>query len=404
MTSRHIQVVVGAAVSIVLAACLGPTGAPGDPGEAGQPGAAGSDGIAGSAGSTGAPGAAGSDGAQGPTGSAGAPAPDDIVLAGHWQYVSGPLFSTIALDRIEALDLTTTGTGMFYEQSPEGIPGCASVAYAVLDDTVVELQLTGIALPTLIRYALPDPDTLELVDTYGVTTTWTRVDELPDLHCTSAVVTTRTVLAPQPAVYSALASDGSVLWYSPETEGVIALDPTTGSLGSAIAPNPSAGFAYLSAVQGSDFWAQDSQGGGDQLALVDRTGAPVGTYFSSVTLVSSTFDTQDGHSLWIGTFDGTVEQLLAPLSDPSGSQIGVTLPLHHVAVAMTFANGSLWMIMDYAGRSLVEVDPTTGAIVETYHLPFGVYSGLAELGGTLYALHPQAEAGSTTDLVTIELP
>ena len=90
----------------------------------------------GPAGPSGPAGPAGSDGSPGQMGSAGAPGNGgvgDDVVAGHWQYVSGPMVEGASIDTIEYLELGLDGSGTLFTRSPIGINGCGPLTFAVLD-------------------------------------------------------------------------------------------------------------------------------------------------------------------------------------------------------------------------------------------------------------------------------
>lgn len=410
------RVVAVAIASACIAACVGPAGPAGAMGSDGAPGDVGPGGPPGEQGAPGSAGSAGSAGATGSAGSAGANQPGDDVLAGHWRYVSGPLIVSAGFDTIDALELSADASGTLFEHSPAGLHACAPVEFAVLDDQVVEMDITQVSLPHLLRYARPDADTLVLVDTDGGPTTFTRIDAIPDdITCAIASIATSAPLATPPSEYTNLASDGASLWYTPASGGAVTVDPATGADGSAIS-FPDAG-DYLTAVQGSAFWV-NPLGFSPDLELVDTTGHQLGSLTLDPSgrgqreVFATASDPTDGQSLWVSLLDRTqspevevVEQLVDPLDDPT--RVGVTLHLGAVTSAMTFANGELWLVVQYVGWQLVEVNPATGAIVGAFRLPdpgTSFYQGLAVLDGVVVALRPRLGEGSTTDVVTLQLP
>src|SRR4051794_12901833 len=82
-------------------------------------------------------------GADGPPGSAGSDSvrPGNDRVSGGWQYVSGPLVTGAKIDAIRYANLVVDGTGTVFVTSPGGIKGCAPVTFAVLDESVVAVDI-----------------------------------------------------------------------------------------------------------------------------------------------------------------------------------------------------------------------------------------------------------------------
>jgi hypothetical protein len=203
-------------------------------------------------------GSAGPPGASGPPGSS---VPGNDRIAGHWQYVSGPLIAGATIDRISYLDLAVEGSGaLFTRSASNGINGCGSVVFAVLSDTIVAASLPDFPAQNSVatqfyRYALPSSNMLTLTDAFGNATTFQRATAIPSsVMCPPVPSATPIAIQDnQPSDRSGLASDGTTLWYSPNSGGARALNPLTGATG----PSVSFGtgqFQWMQAIQGSDFW------------------------------------------------------------------------------------------------------------------------------------------------------
>nr|HEX4312773.1 hypothetical protein [Kofleriaceae bacterium] len=397
---------------LVVAACTGPAGPPGSAGgdgATGAPGSAGAPGPQGSAGEPGSDGAMGSQGSNGPVGGQ----PANSVIAGHWQYVSGPLIQALSFDTIEALDLSADATGTLFERSPFGINGCARLTFAVLNDQVAELDVPDLPFfngPQIVGYALPDPDTLQLTDSDANVTTFTREDAIPDdVTCPAATIGAAVALPDPPD--GALVSNGAQLWYQTGTQ-VIELDPASGS---AVGEFAVPGNGVLLAVDQNVLWVTRSSNL-EELAPFTMAGSGLAGGFTRIAapfaeldeIQAATFD--DNHQVWIAASAPPSSQTtllhMSTIHDEIAT-VDNSVDTGRNVTALAFANGKLWFVTSYVGSVLVEVDPAVG-ITATFALPdtgVGGYAGLTVNGGALYAIAIVASDDSeSAELLPIVLP
>ncbi len=361
----------------------------------------------------------GMNGSNGSNGMNGSGAVSNDVVAGHWQWVSGPMVTGAALDSLQYLELAADGSGTLYEQAPYGFNGCNALTFAVLDDTVVAMNLPDLAADgateQFYRYALPAQDTLTLTDSYGLVTAYQRTAAIPAQATCPAVTAGSPVLiqGDQPGDFSGLAADATSLWYTRTAGGLVALDPTTGATSPAIdlGPIQLQQYQWVLAIQGSDFWVDCACGSNTGLHRLTSTGQLVTsvdveppTTTDSLGLQSGGFD---GGHLWVSGYDYLFAQSKLLELDTTTSP-ATTLASYEISGTymppwgIVFEGGTLWLGIDYVGPELVGLDPTTGTVVATHDLPRdrARYRGLAVQGGTVYALRSN-EQYTSSDILPI---
>ena len=144
-----IPLVLITAFILVLAACTGPIGTPGERGAAGQPGAPGADGTDGQPGRAGAPGAPGAAGAPGAPGTAGAgainPEANINTLDSSVILVPGTTRVTFRLSGFPRRDVVTLsirealGTGIDYEMGRAQVNSSGALEMIVGSDLALAI-------------------------------------------------------------------------------------------------------------------------------------------------------------------------------------------------------------------------------------------------------------------------
>jgi hypothetical protein len=350
-------------------------------------------------GCSGSPGSGGAAGAAGPAGTS---VPGNERVAGHWQYVSGPMVAGANIDKINYLDLAANGSGMLFTSSrTNGINGCGSIVFSVLSETVVAASIpdfpddSGVATQ-FYEYALPSPNALTLTDAFGNATTFQRANSIPQSAMCPAVQAGTPLAIPdnqQPNYASGLASDAFSLWYSPNAGGALPINPTTGATGTLVSFTGGGQYQWVQALQGSDFWATCWCGGNTDMQRRSSAGALVSSFDLSAAPIHRQLSIEaasyDGANLWVGgyQYDIRKDMLLKLNANVSPPTVLAAISFDSRIQGMAFKSGHLWILTRYVGPELLDVDPATGTVRASYTLPHGFYyHGLTALNGKLYAL------------------
>ena len=356
--------------------------------------------------------------AAGCSGSSGTSEPQNDKIAGHWQFVSGPMVVGASIDKINYLELTPSGAGTLYTNSlNDGINGCGSVAFAVLSDTTVAFDLPDFpdasnVATQFYQYAQPSADHLTLTDVFGNVTTFQRTASIPNSAICPSSTTASPIVFPanqQPDSRSALGNDTSLVCYTPNaTAGAISLNPTNGATGALVSFVSPGQYQYVVALQGSDFWISCWCGSNSSLQRRRNNGTLVSSFDLSAAPINRDINiyaaSYDGSNLWVGGYQysigkNVILKLNADVSPPTVlSVINFDAPINGLA----FKGGELWVLANYVGPVLINVNTTTGVAKATYKLPRGnIYRSLAILGNAFYALRSNNYHYSTSDILPI---
>jgi hypothetical protein len=363
-------------------------------------------------------GSAGTPGAAGAAGTAGAGAPSNDRIAGHWQYVSGPMVAGSSIDKINYLDLAANGSGiLFTSSSTNGINGCGAIVFSVLSETVVAASLpdfpddNGITTQ-FYEYAMSSPNALTLTDAFGDATVFQRANSIPQsAMCPSAPAGAPLVIPDnqRPGYASGLASDAFSLWYSPNNGGAQPINPTTGVVGTLVSFTGGGQFQWVQAMQGSDFWATCWCGGNTEMQRRTSAGALVSSFDLSVAPIHRQLDiiaaSYDSANLWVGGYQYDIRKnmMLKLNANVSPPTVLAAISFDSQIQGMAFKSGHLWILTRYVGPELLDVDPATGTVRASYTLPHGFYyHGLTALNGKLYALRSHNSENSF-DILPISL-
>ena len=236
----------------------------------------------------------------------------------------------------------------------------------------------------VLRFRLPDADTLVLGDGGGLEATFARRDAAPgDLSCGSFEVVSRVDGLPMQEGLGGLGFDGTLLWYSDRFEQEVAVNPTTGAVS---APIDLPGIVL--SAEGQTLWMRDdARTSMSRLAtngaVLDAVAMPAALLAIGAApdpargrlFVSTTSQTGDAHPLLAMQTNAEPDTVIA---QPDGGQD---------YLGITFDGESLWGIT--FGSAIVRIDPATGEILETFANIPGLPSvrALASAGnGDLFAL------------------
>ena len=333
--------------------------------------------------------------------SSGPSGPRNDKVAGHWQYVSGPMVVGAAVDNLSYPELTASGAGTLYTNSPKGhgINGCGAISFAALSDTIVAFNIPDFpddrgVVTQFYQYALPNADGLTLTDSLGNVTTYKRATQIP-ASVTCQPVPVATPIAIPDALrpnYQGLATDATNLWFSPNNGGAVPLNPTNGTTGGQITFPVAGQYQFVIAVQGTDFWLMCWCGNNTSLQRRKLNGTLVSSFDLSAAPINRQFfiraASHDGANLWVAGYDYNLKkyQLLklnAEVSPPTVLQaINFDAPVDGLA----FKGGDPWVLSYYVGPVLVDLN-TAGVAKTTNALPRGsYYRGLVTVGNTFYAV------------------
>ncbi|MDX2086454.1 MAG: hypothetical protein SFX73_01335 [Kofleriaceae bacterium] len=335
-------------------------------------------------------------------------------LAGTWAATSGAAFKNIGELRFAVF--TAEGAGSLYVRSSSGIKAELPALYALLDERVLTIATTrdGGDQSEFFRYAFPDDNTLELTNIVGETQRLTRADAIGD--AAPKTLTLRTYdLEEQykPQYWSGLVGDATGLWFSfeggyrhfvPENPAESTTRAYAGTTGQ---------YEYISAIEGTAFWLTCGCGNNAYMSRYNEAWSQTGGFdlgdepISTLLSISGAF--WDGTHLWVGGYSYThTDQRLLKLDVSSSASVVQTIELETPSMAgFVFKEGHLFAISYFLDeQTIVELDPVTGAVVETYALPEDLRTsqirGLGVYGGEVYTL--AVYDGGDSDLRAMELP
>jgi Thrombospondin type 3 repeat len=302
---------------------------------------------------------------------------DRCDVTGVWQLTSG-LGVGFDDSPTSFLDIRADGTAhAVREQAQTRVRGCNELFVIKSTNGFVRLGFDD------FRFSRPDATSLELLDTDGELSTFTRVDQIPpDRDCRTFTVVNRFEEGIELPAREGLALAAGTLFYTSRPEDavphVLPLNANTGLAGAPVEFN-SAEFLSIHAVQGGQFWTLDRT-----IAARRTVNGPVTDFVAQPTLGVQ----PDLQAL---AFDPASLRLLLLNFNPDGFRhelfhvfLGVT---PHVVIArvpcniqgvrsMAWDGSSLWMI---ANQIVVRVNPFTGVALDSYERvdPDVFFSGIA---------------------------
>ena len=313
---------------------------------------------------------------------------DNGRAAGHWQIQGSTTFGFVP--NVTYLDLAKDGSALLNTSDPVmGAVSCGRLIFAVLNDKILSIQFPGGGV-NYFQYKRSG-STLTLTDAFGAQTTFKSVASIPAASTCTALPASSPLYFPatnSPTLgYGPhFAGEGSRFWYFRNTYDVGWYDLATGSTGG--------GFLYgqmPDAVQGATIWAENN----DAIVRMDTAGTVVDTVTTSdptigidLSINTATFD---GTDLWLGGNTTNANRTNMWLKIDSGVEPDLLLSsglLPSYPEGMAVRNGHLFVLSQSVGDTLIEIDPATGAPVQSYLMPPGpqYWQGLAIVNGTVYSL------------------
>lgn len=170
-----------------------------------------------------------------------------------------------------------------------------------------------------------------------------------------------------------LSYDGQHIWVA-VGEQLHAVDPASGTTRRSIDVAAQAGTAY-----DGQYLFQTS---GDRIQKIDpQTGQVLATIPTPAGDDCSGLAWAEG-SLWVGQYqDRKIHQV-----DPQTGEVLRTIESNRYVTGVTWVDGQLWhATWDDDGSELRHIDPGTGQVLESLHMPAGTHvSGLESDGGDLF--------------------
>lgn len=332
-------------------------------------------------------------------------------LDGAWQATAGDQVFGFGADYPLAyvrFDGTGSGTGTLYGAEPDShVLACGDTVFAATTDDTVILYNGDFLGTVVLRYRLPDDDTLVLTSDAGVSQTLTRVDAVPSsAACGRASVAQSLTALPLALAYqSNLLVSGGTLQVAGDDRKVYPVSAASGALGAPI--DLVSQWSHAIALQSGDYWGhcwcgsassvQRIQPGGTSVDTID-TGTDLGVQLQVYT------GAWDGSRLWLaGWGDDSRYHLLKvdANAEPDVLDSDFTFGAGGLR-GLTYHDGALWGVVYALGYKLVRIDPATGLATRTVALPAepsgAGYAGVAWLGSDTWLL---ADTGSTFALYRI---
>jgi hypothetical protein len=319
--------------------------------------------------------------------------------AGVWRWTAGPPAEGSDDSFLEYLVLAADGSGRLHRrQRASGSLDCRDLAYArSLSGTLtVDAHGSGAEVWT---GRLPAPDALELTDAGGATTRFERASAVdPAFECVELAEDRRVTGLPAPSSFTGLAFDGTQLWYTAfDGERVQPVDAGTGVPGTPL--DIGAPFNELHAMQAGDFWTHCACGNVGETWRVTPAGAFVdevrpGPGFGEELSLGAIARDEVASVLWLYgySFAAQTRRLLQVQSDAEPDVLLSSLDVRFYVRALTWDGAALWGLN---GPSLFRIDPVTGLVTGTYHLPDESvdWMGVAAANGSLFVIGRSAGDG-----------
>jgi len=193
-----------------------------------------------------------------------------------------------------------------------------------------------------------------------------------------------------------LVAEGNFLWVVDEARNVHPIDFAAASIGGgSLLSNTS--YHHIFAMQAGSFWTTCRCGGNEKAKLVALGGAVAETVDTAALghKINISAGAYDGRYLWLTGRSNDGETAYLKVDAYANPNVLVDWAEFQLPVtALTFHDDHLWGLVRFSGFRkfrLVEFDPLTGTIMDSYDLPatkgemMGFY-GLASMNGELYVL------------------
>jgi hypothetical protein len=301
---------------------------------------------------------------------------------GIWERTSGLL--ALGYISTDLMVLQADGTATLSARSPAGL-ACTRALHTkgAGNEVLLDASFLGTGHATLFQFRTPSANDLDLVDSSGGVVSFTRRDEVPgDLACGELQILARFSNLPR-GRGSALAFDGSALWYSDENGREVSVDAATGT------PGPTLDLpGVVEAASGQTFWMT-------QIDLTRRQDATqVSRSGAVLDVVTTPAVAGDEPSVAAVAVDPRSDRIFLATSGQDGTRslLGVRTAgepdtfttlgqLGQDYASLAFDGTDLWAV-PFRSNNLVRLDAQTGAELQTFLLPGGVVRWNAVAAGT----------------------
>ncbi len=305
---------------------------------------------------------------------------------------------------VTALRLNRDGTGrVFLRDRLTGAKDCARV-FALFDGD--ELVLDFAAEPTTdfvfnlaleeTRFFFPvvvaTDDTLGLADVSGQIALFSRQQQLPpEVACGTLEVLDVIEDLPTPQFFSDLVAFNGDLVFNSGLGQIERFDLDNRELGVPLGPTSS---RLVQTAQGGFLWTHCGCGGSrdafkrtlstvvDTVSSEDEMGGPI-------TFRAIAYHALSGR-LWLHgrPFDDQFGRFFVVNTSGEPDVVEQEISFNRDLRALAFDGDALWGLVTVVAQSIVQIDPVTGKVIETYELPDEdvSWSGLEMVGGRMFLL------------------
>ena len=325
-------------------------------------------------------------------------------LQGTWEITDSEMaFGEFAVGRVDyvSFDPAAGRATIYGSMEGSGLRGCNETLVGFAGGNTISFSYPSEGICSLAsssyHYQQTGTDELVLSDALGRKAYLHKVSGLPpDAACKKASFVGDPLEIGFDLASNKLMAEGSFLWVVDRMGNAHRIDFAAASIGGGHLLSNSA-YHYAFAMQSGSFWTTCRCGGNEKAKLV-ALGGTVSDTVDTAALgrkINISAGTYDGRYLWLAgrSEDGkTVYLKIDSLANPNVlvDQAEFQLPV----TALTYHDGHLWGLVRFGGffkYRLVEFDPLTGSIMDSYDLPatkgelFAFY-GLASMNGDLYVL------------------
>lgn len=324
-------------------------------------------------------------------------------VVGVWSVQSGSeVLKGLDGSSLKFIELAGNGTGKFYAtQATSNVLACVPLVYSVSSKSVISISsiATGVNFNSVELYTFEkaSDSSLKLSNKEGQSQNFSLVSAVADSSkCETANVTNQfTRLAINFSYWSNLINDGTNLKVVDTNNVLRTLNPTNAAIVlTQTIPSTVGQYSQISAMQGSDYWANCGCGNVEDIkrfnsafTLVDtvNTRTDLG---NQIVIYSAAFD---GTNLWLGgpsNAAGTF-RILQVDANAEPDVLVSSFDFPTTVQGMTFLGSQMWGLVNLVGPRLIQINPTTKKATRTITLPTaadGTYRGLTALGGKLYVL------------------
>jgi len=325
-------------------------------------------------------------------------------LDGKWEITDSEMtFSQFLVGEVDYISFdSAAGRATIYgSMEGSGLRGCNETLVSFAGGNTVSFSYPSEGICSLasssFHYEQTSGEELVLSDALGRKVHLHKLAELPaEVACKKAGFAGEPLELNLDLATNKLVAEGSFLWVVDEARNVHPIDFAAASVGGgSLLSNTS--YHHIFAMQAGSFWTTCRCGGNEKTELVGLGGAVSETVDTAALGhdINISAGTYDGRYLWLAGRSDAGKTTYLKVDAYANPNVLVGWAEFQLPVtALTYHDGHLWGLVHFGGFRkfrLVEFDPLTGTIMDSYDLPatkgelMGFY-GLASMGGDLYVL------------------